>query len=261
DKDRGDVGLRYRFSPTSMTWIKAGATREDKVFDNFYIFSPDLSSAAAAKSAFKFRPEDVQARHSIDLTPDDHLSVGYEYAKDRRNGFHQEVGVFDSAIGLVGFGFQVNQDARVESRQGYGSYVRDLAPGLVAQADLYWQRFEQRIDEGRFTLLQFGDTSIPTSSFFGGQNTETDWNPRVGIAWTPGRHGVRAAWQRWTQPVSTSTIAPVATAGIALDDRLVAAGGRAERTALQAFAEVGAGTHLSIAYDNNKVRNLGQLGF
>ena len=262
DKDRGDVGVRYRFSPTAMTWLKAGATREDQLFDNFFVFSADLSSAAAAKSAFKFRPEDVQARHAFDLTPDDHLSFGYEHAKDRRTGFHQQVGVFDSPQGLVGFGVQVDQDVRVKSKQGYGSYVRDLGPGFTAQADLYWQRFEQRIDESRVTLLQFAGQSTPTFNAFSGESTQTAWNPRVGLAWTPGgRYGLRAAWQRWTQPASTSTLAPVATAGIPLDDRLVAAGGKAERTAAQAFVELGSRGHLSIAYDNAKVRNLGQLGF
>jgi hypothetical protein len=261
DKDRGDIGLRYRFSPTSMTWLKAGRTREEQVFDNYVIFSADLNSAAAAKSGFKDRPEDVQARHSIDLTAADHLSVGFERAKDRRTGFLQQVGVFNSDVGLVGYGQQVDQDARVESKQGYASYVRDLAPGLIAQADLFWQRFEQRIEQQTTTIVEFGGVTIPSSAFEGGESTKTEWNPRVGLAWTPGGYGARAAWQRWLQPVSTSTIAPVATAGIVLDDRLVASGGKGERSAVQAFYDAGSRTHLSLAYDNNKVTNLGKLGF
>ncbi len=261
DKDRGDIGLRYRFSPTSMTWLKAGATRETQSFDNYYVFSPDFSSASASRSGFKFKPQDAQLRHSMDLTPADHLSFGYEQARDRRTGSLQQVTVIDTGSGFVGLGFQVDQDARPESKQGYGSYVRDLAPGLSAQADLFWQRFEQRIDENRVAILQVGDTTIPSYESFSGQSTKTEWNPRVGLAWTPGRHGLRAAWQRWLQPVSTSTLAPVATAGIALDDRLVASGGKAERTAVQGFAELGGGTHLSLYYDNIKVQNLGQLGY
>ncbi len=261
DKDRGDIGLRYRFSPTSMTWLKAGRTREEQVFDNYTVFSADLNSAAAAKSGFKFRPEDIQARHSIDLTAADHLTVGYERAKDQRTGFLQQVGVFNSPAGIVAYGQQVDQDARVESKQGYASYVRDLAPGLTGQADVFWQRFEQRIDELTTTVVQFGGVTIPSFSQQGGESTKTEWNPRVGLAWTPGGYGARAAWQRWLQPVSTSTIAPVATAGIPLDDRLVASGGKGERTALQAFVDVGERTHLSLGYDNNKVTNLGKLGF
>lgn len=261
DKDRADVGLRYRFSPTSMTWLKAGATREDRVFDNYYVFSPDLSSAAASSSAFKARPEDAQVRHSIDLTPDDHLSFGYEHARDTRTGFLSQASVFDTAAGLIGFGLRVDQEARLKSRQGYVSYVRDFTPRFIAQADAYWQRFEQQIDENRVSIFSSGDTNIPTFESFGGQSTSTKWNGRVGLAWTPGRYGLRAAWQRWIQPASTSTLAPVATAGIPLDDRLVAAGGTAERTAASGFVELGPRSHVSFLYDNNKVRNLGQLGF
>lgn len=260
-KDRGDIGLRYRFSPTSMTWLKAGATREDRVFDNYVVFSADLNSAAASASRFRFKPEDVQLRHAFDLTPADHLSFGYEVARDRRQGFFQQAGVFNSDVGLVGFGQQVDQDARVKSTQAYASYVRDLAPGLAVQADLAWQQFEQRIDEDTVTLLQFAGVSIPGFQSFSGESTKREWNPRVGLAWTPGGYGLRAAWQRGIQPVSTSTLAPVATAGIAQDDRLVASGGRYERAAALGFVEIGSRTHATLAYDNNQVRNLGQLGF
>ena len=103
--------------------------------------------------------------------------------------------------------------------------------------------------------------SIPGFQSFSGQSTKREWNGRAGLAWTPGGYGLRAAWQRGIQPVSTSTLAPVSTAGIAQDDRLVASGGRYERAAALAFAEIGSRTPAPLAYDNNKVRNLGQLGF
>jgi len=61
--------------------------------------------------------------------------------------------------------------------------------------------------------------------------------------------------------VSTSTLAPVATAGIPLDDRLVAAGGKATRWTVQVHADLGERTHVSGFYDNEEVRNLGQLGY
>ena len=263
DKDRGDLGFRYRFSPTSMTWIKAGATREDQEYDNFLIVDPVALTAAVASSGFKFRPRDTQLRHSIDLTADDHLSVGYESARDRRESF-SSVGAaaFDDDGSLVSVGIATNQEFRVDSRQGYLSYVRDLPANALVQADLHWQRFEQSFDAVRATLLRRDGVQVDQNvEFASGASARTEWNPRVGFAWTPGRYGVRAAWQRWIQPVSTSTLGPVATAGIPLEDRLVAAGGKAERSAAIGYFEIGGSTHVAAAYDNIKVRNLGQLGF
>lgn len=261
DKDRGDVGLRYRFSPTSMTWLKLGATKEERGYDNYTVFSPDFSSGFSSDASFTARPEDVQGRHSIDLTPRDHVSFGYEQARDKRTGYHTQVGVVLTDTGFLGYGLSLYQEARLDSRQAYVSYVRDIAPRLTAQADLFWQRSHQEIDALRLQLFTSGDESQDFFEEFSGSATSTKWNPRIGLAWTPGPYGVRAAWQRWLQPVSTSTLAPVATAGIPIDDRLVAAGGKAERTAVQGYYDLNGRAHLSIGYDNKKVRNLGQLGF
>lgn len=261
DKDRIDAGVRYRFSPTSMTWLKAGRTNEQRKFDNYVIFNADFTAASSANSAFKSRPEDLEARHSVDVTPTDHLSFGAETATDQRTSTLQQVGVFSTPSGFVGFGFSVNQESELKSKQGYLSYVRDLTPQFSVQGDLFWQQFSQRIDELRLFLLQVGDVSTPTFEQFGGESKKSEWNPRFGAVYKADDFVVRGAWQRWTQPVSTSTLAPVATAGIPLDDRLVAAGGKATRWNVQVHTDLGASTHLSGFYDNEEVRNLGSLGY
>lgn len=261
DRDRADAGIRYRFSPTSMTWLKVGYGREKRLFDRFFIFSSDLDAGRASQSEFEFRPEDVQLRHSMDLSPEDHLTVGLERARDRRKGYNQQVGGILTEQGFVGFGLQVNQDTRFKSDEGYVSYTRDLRPGLSVQADLFRQRFEQDIQELRVTVLRIGDEDTSDFETFGGRSALREWNPRVGFAWTPGGYGLRAAWQRWRQPASPSTLGPVATAGIPIDDRLVAAGGRAERSAVQGFVELGRHGFLTLGYDDIEVRNLGGLGF
>ena len=263
NKDRGDIGLRYRLSPTSMTWVKFGKTREERDFNNYFIFSADGNSITAATSGFEFRPEDLQARHSIDLTDDDHLSFGYERAKDRRNGTYAAgTGLFSGADFFI-VANAVAQDVRLDSKQGYASYVRDFPHGLVVQADAHWQRFEQRISQFSLTRITRNGTQVGNddTNSFRGEATETKWSPRVGLALNRSGYGLRAAWQKWTQPASTSTLAPVSTAGIPLDDRLVAAGGRGERWTAQAYFEPGTRTHLAASYDDFKVHNLGQLGF
>ena len=58
--------------------------------------------------------------------------------------------------------------------------------------------------------------------------------PRLGLVWRPtGQLTVRAAWQHWMRPLSSGTLAPVQTAGIAVEDRLLEAGGQHKRGVLQ----------------------------
>lgn len=263
NKDRGDFGLRYRTSPTSMTWVKTGVTHEERRFDNYFVFSADGNEVTAAQSSFKFRPRDVQARHSLDLTPDDHLSFGYERAKDQREGVYAAATGRQRDVGFIIVATGVGQDVRLESKQGYLSYVRDFPNGLAVEAGAHWERFDQRIAQAELTRYTLGGREIQPdeSDTFFGQARETKWNPRVGLSLTRAGYGLRTAWQKWLQPASTSTLGPVATAGIALDDRLVAAGGRGERFAFQAHFEPGTRTHIAFSYDDIKVRNLGQLGF
>lgn len=260
DKERIDLGARYRFSPTSMSWLKFGRTNEDTLFDNYFAFSADFSSGFASNSRFRGRPSDLAARHTMDLTPADHVAIGIEAARDSRFGALQQAGVASLPSGFVVVSITYEQTAELESRQAYGSYVRDLAPHLMLQGDLFWQRFDQGIEQSQVTLVQIGGESYPSYQYAKGESRKSEWNPRVGISYTPPGFGVRAAWQRWTQPVSTNTLSPVATAGIPADDRLVAAGGKAERTALRFNGELGAATQFTAYYDNEKVRNLGQLG-
>ena len=54
--------------------------------------------------------------------------------------------------------------------------------------------------------------------------------PRLGARYRLDDHvWIRAAYPDWIRPLGTSTLGPVATAGIPIDDRLVARGGRLQR--------------------------------
>lgn len=260
DKDRVDAGMSYRFSPTSMTWLKFGRTNEHRLFDRYLVTNADFTFGAAASSNFASRPSDIQARHSIDLTPADHLSFGVESANDSRVTGLLLAAVIFSPSGILGFGSNLDQDIELKSKQAYASYIREITPALSLQGDLFWQQFSQRVDSDTVTLIRFNGVDTPSFSSFSGSAKNSEWNPRVGIVYKPERFTLRAAYQRWRQPASTSTLAPVATAGIALDDRLVAAGGKGRRGIVQFHAELDSLTQVSGFYDDEKVRNLGQLG-
>ncbi|HVO86998.1 MAG TPA: tetratricopeptide repeat protein [Casimicrobiaceae bacterium] len=259
-KERGDFGVSYRFSPTSMTWFKYGRTNEQRAFDRYFIASEDVTAANGANSSFSSRPEEYQLRHTMDLSPVDHLALGAETSRDRRlsNFF---AGSVSTRPGVPSIGVLVDTEANLASRQAYVSYTRDVSAVFTVQGDLFWQRFRQDITEFDAVLVTLGDQSFPATQTIAGSTTDTKWNARAGFVLKPGNVVVRGAWQEWIQPASVSTLAPVATAGIEMDDRLVSAGGNGKRAVLRAHFEPDAFTAIAAFIDDEKIRNLGESGF
>lgn len=262
DKSRIDAGFRWKFTPQSMTWLKIGQTEETQTFENYFVFNPDLTAANASNSSFHSRPQDAQFRHTLDVTPADHVAFGFEYARDKRTNNYFSGGVLEvPGEPTLLIGYLNEQSASVSSKQAYVSYVRDVTPSLSLQADLFWEQFNQSIDDFNAVLIILGDQQFPFTERIVGQATENRVSPRVGVVWKPGPVTVRAAYQQWTRPASVSTLAPVATAGIPLDDELVASGGNAKRGVLQVHWEPDGKTALNGMLNYTKVKNLGDIGF
>src|SRR5439155_11367879 len=110
-KERLDVGLNFRSSPTSMTWFKFGRSNEDRAFKRYFVPNEGASSANGASSSFAARPEEYQLRQSIDLTPTDHLAFGAETARDVRTSDFFQGSVSTSPNGDLSIGF-------LDDRQG-----------------------------------------------------------------------------------------------------------------------------------------------
>lgn len=261
DKERVDAGASFRFSPTSISWIKFGRTNENRSFDRYFVPTADANAANGASSSFSGRPEEYQARHTMDLTPTDHLAFGAETARDLRKSSFFQGSVFINTSGNVSVGFLDDRDVKLKSTQAYVSYIKDLTPALSLQGDLFWQEFRQNIDDFQASLVIVGDTQFPLTQRTLAGVTDIRWNPRVGVVFKPANAVVRAAWQQWTQPASVSTLAPVATSGIEIDNRLVSAGGYAKRGVVQVHFEPNDVTALGGFVDHQKVRNLGESGF
>jgi len=85
----------------------------------------------------------------------------------------------------------------------------------------------------------------------------SEWNPRLGTRFDLGEsRTLRLAHQRWRRPTAVSTLGPVDTAGIALDDRLPQVGGKLERTRLQYEQELGRTAFVQAYYDHERVKNI-----
>jgi len=81
-------------------------------------------------------------------------------------------------------------------------------------------------------------------------------SPRLGLVFSPNAQArIRFAWQNWVRPSAFSSLGPVATAGIPLDDRLVSRGGELNRARLQGEWETTPNTFFTGYLDYKDIDN------
>lgn len=259
ENGRSDVGASYRFSPVSHLRVKFGSGRETVgVGGNFY--APSTADALNVLFGGGFSPyavidkyatdtdqRDVQLNHVFDAAANWQVSWGLESARQEKSLAAQ----IDFAPLVSGLR---SNDER-ESDEAYVSNRFRLNGNLLLQADLSYIRLSQR--EWSQDSIGFGSTFHFDFERVSHDRDFSEWNPRLGLAWNvaPG-HTLRLAAQHWRRPAAVNTLGPVDTAGIPLDDRLVAMGGRLERARLQYEWEKDAATFVQGFVDSRRISNL-----
>jgi hypothetical protein len=134
------------------------------------------------------------------------------------------------------------------------SEVFEASRNFLVQADLWWQdNRRSRIGDANFGFP--GGVTIP-ADFVTEDRDHRGVAPRVGVRYRVNDDFlVRAAYQDWWRPAGLSTLAPVATAGIALDDRLVSRGGHLKRLRGQVENEASPTFYWSAFADYKKIDN------
>lgn len=237
---RIDAGVSLRHGPDSQSWFKAGHSDESSTVDG-----PDLLiPSTRERSELSPRRDDLQFRHTRRLGDDWQLSLGLEWARRRDDADYRlwsQPGAGPSSSG---------QDrSRDQSTLAYAALKLGAFPELDLEAGLSYTRLES---ETRYTA-RIGDIDLDRGDY---RKTSKRLHPSLGAVyrlapeWT-----LRAALQDWTRPVSFNTLAPVATAGIPVDDLFTLPGGRLERGKLQ--LEWRHASSLTSAWmDRRKIRNL-----
>ncbi len=206
EDSRLDLGGSYRLGPEALLRLKIGGndgqTRQQE------------RSAFSALSRIRDQhSEDAQLGYVARLSPTLEIAAGLETWRSR-DAEITRFRLFD----------------KVEPADGHGNLAYLAArwgrPGtLQVDGGLYYQRHAQdREDLTSFEHYRYTDDHL---------------YPRLGTV-VPLADGarLRAAYQAWRRPAAFNTLAPVATAGIALADQFVLPGGEQKHLRLQAEWEL-----------------------
>ena len=215
-----DVGFAYKYSPRSMTWVKLGVghigtgIHEDtqKAGDPFLDwFSGDNG-------------RDAQARHSLTLGRHE-MTVGAETGKRDQLEFE----LFGSGLGAEGTTAAIRLPVVDTSHTLYATDRIDLGSHFLIDGGVWVHRYQKQVTTEYDAAWGFFSETVAEGF------NRTRVSPRIGIvARLSEQRLFRVAYQQWVRPAAENTMAPVATAGIPVDDQLVTIGGRIEQVKGQA---------------------------
>lgn len=245
DTRRLDLGFNYKLTPTSQFWLKAGSFSSSEKTQGTLGSDPLTSRVDVSVPELAFR-------HSFETRGGHQISWGSDYGRRETEG-RLRTDLF-AAFGLPDFWIQhADSDIRERSWDLYLSDVHQIKPNLQVQGDLAYQRHDRRADDVVTDYIS-GSPGAPVTN---SENKDSHQiSPRLGLVYQPdARTHLRMAWQRWVRPSTFSSLGPVATAGITLDDRLVSRGGELNRVRLQGEWETTPSTFLTGYLDYKDIDN------
>lgn len=263
---QGVLGLSYRWSPAGQTWLKIGRSLESTRFQDYpalFSFEPlwgVLALSGMPRKAFS----DLQLRHSADPEPGTRWSVALEHVRERQASKTTAAGTISGQLDdgqnlsdILYFAALNNIDRRYTAVTLDGH--RQVTPALRIDGALGIQQIRHRVKgSSGIGLLNLGGESIDVAER---NDTERVLSPRLGMVFHPAQGStLRLAYQDWMRPLSTGTLTRVDTAGIAVEDQLLEAGGRHKRLVAQWGQELGHHTFMSVRADHLRLENPGTIG-
>ncbi|TCJ14648.1 tetratricopeptide repeat protein [Parasulfuritortus cantonensis] len=243
DTGRMDVGFNYKVDPTSQVWVKAG------------YFASDESTAGTLTT---FMPFAVTADTNVHL-PEFGFRHSFIHADKHQMSWGADLADRNTDARLDtddGWGFLTRDDYRISERSLdlFLSDVYQASATLSLQGDLVYQGQHRRASDQPW--YDFFGSGYYAGSKVSESHDVSRLNPRLGAVWHPDdRVWWRLAWQDWLRPAGMSSLGPVATAGIPLDDRLVMRGGELNRVRLQGDFEATPATFLTGYLDYKDIDN------
>ncbi|MCX7172040.1 MAG: TonB-dependent receptor, partial [Proteobacteria bacterium] len=250
---RLDAGAHYRYGPESQAWLKIGQGDETSTVNQVTTLATNLGLAGNA-SNFQTQPEqrDIQFRHTFALTERHELSWGAEHGRMEKTNTLVQENFFHLGTGAGVPSDRLHQHDEDRSRDFWLSDRLRVSERLNLQADLAWQEYTKTRD-----INIYRDRVSPLTQLFPESYDRSFVAPRLGAAYALGNGAtLRGAYQKWLRPASYNSLAPVATAGIPIDDSLVQAGGMMSRYRGQLDWELSPAWFMTAFADRRKVDNL-----
>jgi Flp pilus assembly protein TadD len=239
DSRRHDVGINLRLGPEAQAWFKTG-NGKDRVEANRLAFSPLLADNLFQLTGVPFSPlfpispyieevsqKDHQFRYTSDLSPTLQTTFGYERGVQEQF-FEADIFLFTAdEVALLPYAY----GTELKSSEAY--LAARIQPNDAWLIDAALSHTRVREAFAAATLIATIDSISPAETIIE-RRSVSEWNPRLGVAWSPNNaHTLRFAAQKWRRPASVNSLAPMDSAGIPLDDRLVAVGGQLKRVRVQ----------------------------
>ncbi|HET7728480.1 MAG TPA: tetratricopeptide repeat protein [Usitatibacter sp.] len=237
---RVDVGARYAPTPDASVWIKAAAGREDAdVRETTTVRLPEL--ALKRLTVFDTQPaaRELAVRATLPGPAGIELTLGAESARTETPKFLQR----DASLHFEAL--PAPQESLLQE---------EIDRSTTIHASGRWKADSMSLEAGvaRHDYRKDRDFLVrnPQATELGERHRRKGVDAAFGASgrpWAPLM--LRGACRRWLRPVALDTLAPVAVAGIPLDDQMVLAGGTLRQCHAQAewtvtpslFATVDAG--------------------
>ena len=245
---RVDGGLSYAFDGASSLWVKAGAANQHSSLDEtLTLLLPGASLVSG--SSFVTRPtsNDVSLRYTLVARDALELTAGAERARKQTPTSL----VRDAALHF---------DTASVAQESLDQVDHDRSTSVYAMAR--WAAGPLRVDLGVAWDDYQKDRDIDTLKAAGAFHIEEAYRqrkvePLAGFTWRFAPSSLaRAACRNWIRPISLDTLAPVAVAGIPLDDQLVFPGGTLDQCRAQLEWSDADRTFFTAHAERDRVRNL-----
>ena len=250
--ERFDLGAHYRFGPQSQAWLKIGKGNESSSVNQVTGVAIPIGLATNV-SDFRTKPEqrDIQFRHTFAASERHELSWGAELGRMEKTNTLVQENFFHIGAGVVPSD-RLDQRDQDRSRDIWLSDRLRVSERLNLQGDLAWQHYTKTRD-----INIYRDRVPPVTQSFPENYDRSIAAPRLGAAYVLGGGAtLRGVYQRWLRPASYNSLAPVATAGIPIDDSLVYSGGTMSRYRGQLDWELSPAWFVNAFADRRSVDNL-----